>query len=321
MNAHSAASQELRNAIRDAARWYAVLQSPDVSHADQRAWQHWLTEASSHRLAWQEVERVQASLTRVPGQVAAPALRGAALTRRELLNRLGMIAVAAPLGLLAWRLAPWEQWQAQYATATGEQQSLILADGSQLVLNTATSADADFTPRQRRITLYQGEILIQTAPDPQLPARPFLVDTPQGRIQALGTRFTVRSEGDETRVAVLEKTVRVFTGNGNNRRDIHHGEQLRFTRDHLGQTTPAHSSTGSWASGNLMVVDMPLGELVKELARYRSGHLACSKAIAGIKVSGTFPLADTDRALALISQTFPVRQRRLTPYWVKLVAG
>lgn len=51
MNAHSVASQELRNAIRDAARWYAVLQSPDVTHADQRAWQQWLIEASSHRLA------------------------------------------------------------------------------------------------------------------------------------------------------------------------------------------------------------------------------------------------------------------------------
>ncbi|MGJ3257485.1 MAG: FecR domain-containing protein [Alcanivorax sp.] len=317
MNTHPATSQELKNAIRAAARWYAVLQSPDVTHGDQRAWQHWLAETSSHRLAWQEVERVQTSLTRVPGQVAAPALRGAALTRRELLNRLGMIAVAAPLGLLAWRLAPWEQWQAQYATAIGEQQPLILADGSQLVLNTATSADVDFTPSQRRITLHRGEILVQTAPDPQHPARPFQVDTPQGRIQALGTRFTVRSEGDETHVAVLEKTVRIFSGNHS--RDIHHGEQLRFTRDQLGQTTPARISAGSWASGNLMVVDMPLAELVVELGRYRPGHLACSTAVADIKVSGTFPLADTDRALALISQTFPVRLRRLTPYWVKLL--
>lgn len=253
--------------------------------------------------------------------MAAPALHGAALTRRELLNRLGMIAVAAPLGLLAWRLAPWEQWQAQYTTATGEQQPLILADGSQLVLNTATSADVDFTPSQRRITLHQGEILVQTAPDPQHPVRPFLVDTPQGQIQALGTRFTVRSEGDETRVTVLEKTVRILTTNGSNHRDIHQGEQLRFTRNHLGKTTPAHNSAGSWASGNLMVVDIPLGELVEELGRYRPGHLVCSEAIADIKISGTFPLADTDRALALISQTFPVRQRRLTPYWVKLVAG
>lgn len=311
---------ELRNAIRDAARWYAVLQSPDVTHAEQQAWQHWLIEAPSHRLAWQEVERVQTCLTRVPGQVAAPALRGAALTRRELLNRLAMIAVAAPLGLLAWRWAPWEQWQAQYATAIGEQQPLILADGSQLVLNTATSADVDFTPSQRRITLHRGEILVQTAPDPKRPPRPFLVDTPQGRIQALGTRFTVRSEGNETRVTVLEKAVRVVNVSGNERRDVRQGQQLRFSANHLHPVSHSPSGAGSWTSGNLMVVDMPLQDWVAEISRYRPGHLACSDATAGIRVSGTFPLADTDRALTLITETFPVRQRRLTPYWVTLVA-
>ncbi|AFT69503.1 Anti-FecI sigma factor FecR [Alloalcanivorax dieselolei B5] len=321
MTERAALSEELKNAIRDAARWYAVLQSPEVTRADQRAWQHWLTRAPSHRLAWREVERVQASMTRVPGAVAAPVLRDAALSRRELLNRLGMIAVAAPLGLLAWRLAPWQQWQAQYTTATGEQRPLVLADGSQLMLNTATRVDVDFSANHRRISLHRGEILVQTAPDPNSPVRPFLVDCPQGRVQALGTRFLVRREGDETRVTVLEKAVRVRPSGGDSSRDIHQGEQLCFTRDQLGQTLPARANAGSWVTGNLMVVDMPLRELLHELGRYRQGHLSCGDAIADLKISGSFPLSDTDRALNVISQTFPVRQFRLTAYWVTLVPG
>ena len=68
-----------------------------------------------------------------------------------------------------------------------------------------------------------------------------------------------------------------------------------------------------------MVVDMPLRALLAELGRYRRGLLACSDAVAGLRVSGTFPLADTDRALSVITEAFPLRQRRLTDYWVTLL--
>ncbi|MBD3649871.1 MAG: iron dicitrate transport regulator FecR, partial [Alcanivorax sp.] len=85
------------------------------------------------------------------------------------------------------------------------------------------------------------------------------------------------------------------------------------------RTDQLAAGAASWAGGKLMVVDMPLRELLAELGRYRRGHLACSDAVAGLRVSGTFPLTDTDRALGVITEAFPLRQRRLTDYWVTLL--
>ena len=319
MTTRQGIGETLKDAIRDAARWYAVLNAPDVTPADQRGWQQWLADAPEHRLAWREVERVQDSLQRVPGRLAAPALQRATLTRRQVLTRLGMVAVAAPVGALTWQLAPWERWRAQYVTGIGEQRKLVLADGSQLMLNTDTRVDTDYNPRHRLIRLHDGEILVQSAPDPRRPSRPLLVDTPEGRIQALGTRFTVRREAGQTRVTVLADTVRVTSANHPDGRLVQQGEEIRFTAGDLPPTGPAPAGAASWAGGKLMVVDMPLRALLAELGRYRRGLLACSDAVAGLRVSGTFPLADTDRALSVITEAFPLRQRRLTDYWVTLL--
>ena len=319
MTTRQGIGETLKDAIRDAARWYAVLNAPDVTPADQRGWQQWLADAPEHRLAWREVERVQDSLQRVPGRLAAPALQRATLTRRQVLTRLGMVAVAAPVGALTWQLAPWERWRAQYVTGIGEQRKLVLADGSQLMLNTDTHVDTDYNPRHRLIRLHDGEILVQSAPDPRRPSRPLLVDTPEGRIQALGTRFTVRREAGQTRVTVLADTVRVTSANHPDGRLVQQGEEIRFTAGDLPPTGPAPAGAASWAGGKLMVVDMPLRALLAELGRYRRGLLACSDAVAGLRVSGTFPLADTDRALSVITEAFPLRQRRLTDYWVTLL--
>ena len=319
MTTRQGIGETLKDAIRDAARWYAVLNAPDVTPADQRGWQQWLADAPEHRLAWREVERVQDSLQRVPGRLAAPALQRATLTRRQVLTRLGMVAVAAPVGALTWQLAPWERWRAQYVTGIGEQRKLVLADGSQLMLNTDTRVDTDYNPRHRLIRLHDGEILVQSAPDPRRPSRPLLVDTPEGRIQALGTRFTVRRDAGQTRVTVLADTVRVTSANHPDGRLVQQGEEIRFTAGDLPPTGPAPAGAASWAGGKLMVVDMPLRELLAELGRYRRGLLACSDAVAGLRVSGTFPLADTDRALSVITEAFPLRQRRLTDYWVTLL--
>ena len=104
-------------------------------------------------------------------------------------------------------------------TAKGEQRRLQLPDGTQLLLNTATALDIDYSPTLRRLHLYAGEVLITTAPDTQSPKRPFVVDTPAGRAQALGTRFTVRHEADgsdahATRIEVFEGAVELRGSSG-----------------------------------------------------------------------------------------------------------
>jgi len=67
-------------------------------------------------------------------------------------------------------------------------------------------------------------------------------------------------------------------------------------------------------------VDIALGDLLAQLARYRRGHLECAPEVAQLKVSGAFPVDDTDRALAALVSRFPLQLRSRTRYWVRVEA-
>lgn len=312
------AGDRLQRAIHDASDWYAQLNAEDVSEEIKVAWQVWLNEVDIHRDAWQQVESVQKSFAHIPKNFAASALEKTEISRRELLRKFGALAVLAPAAWVGYRVAPWQEWQAEYTTAIGERREFVLLDGSSMALNTDSASDVEFAAQERLIRLHQGEVLVSTAPDVVEIQRPFRVATKHGVIQALGTRFTVRVEADKTYVAVLEKAVRISSDSGISI-ELKKGQQLSFTRSEIGSPEQADISAGSWINGSLMVVNMPLGQLVDELARYRHGVLSCDPSIRNIKISGAFPLENTDQALELLVKVFPVHQRRLTRYWVKIV--
>lgn len=300
--------------LRAAARWHAHFCSGEADEADRRAWGQWLEAHPGHRRAWQRVESLQQSLQRLPGSVSAGALRAAAHrkaadhTRRGVLKGLACVAVGGGGLWLAHRQTPWPQRLASYRTEIGERREWQLADGSRLVLNTDSAADVDFDPRQRLVRLHAGELLIETAKDPQALARPFLVRTGQGTIRALGTRFLVRQQPEGTRVTVLQDRVEIRPEQSAESRLLAAGGQLHFTADGFGlESRVAAEADVAWTRGMLVVADWPLERLAAELGRYRPGRLSCDPAVAGLRISGAFPVNDTDRALAAVAKALPVR--------------
>ena len=47
---------------------------------------------------------------------------------------------------------------------------------------------------------------------------------------------------------------------------------------------------------------LSLTDVCAELSRYRSGILQCAPEVAGLRVSGAYPLTDIDRALAMLEE-------------------
>ncbi|MRN64811.1 iron dicitrate transport regulator FecR, partial [Staphylococcus saprophyticus] len=62
----------------------------------------------------------------------------------------------------------------------------------------------------------------------------------------------------------------------------------------------------------------PLGEVIATLTRYRNGVLRCDPAVAGLRLSGTFPLKNTDAILNVIAQTLSVKIQSITRYWINI---
>ncbi|TBU96579.1 FecR domain-containing protein [Stutzerimonas kirkiae] len=306
-----------RQALRDAAQWHARLgAAPDCARTRER-WQAWHGQAEIHQWAWQRLEQLQDELRRLPAPLARRALADGVTPpgRRTLLKGLVLGLGVSSLAWSGYRQAP--MWLADQRTATGERRSLDLADGTRLTLNTASAVDIRYDDAQRLIVLHVGEILVEkTARDP----RPFRVRSAHGEMRALGTRFNVRQYDDRTELSVLEHTVAVRNAANAEEIRVEAGMRLDFAHGPLPAPRPADPSHSAWSQGRLVIDDWRLDRTLAELQRYRPGFIECADEVAGLRLSGAYPLDDTERALAAIAQALPIRIETRTRYWVRVLA-
>ena len=100
--------------------------------------------------------------------------------------------------------APIDSTNGLYVTAVGQQQSLQLADGSTVQLNTNSQVKVEYNQGYRNIHLLQGQAYFEVAKDPE---HPFRVYAGNGRVQALGTAFTLYLQDSSLNVLVTEGKV------------------------------------------------------------------------------------------------------------------
>lgn len=335
---------------RQAAEWFLLLQSGQATAIEQAQAARWREADAAHETAWQRAEQIMGRLQALPAALAMPTLGRRGQGRRRSARTLALLIAGGPLAWAGWHQARSAGWMAEHRTATGEQREVILADGSRLVLNTATAVDLFFDARERRVRLLRGEILVETAsssatlpsplpslPSPSSPPSPpsptaapprpadgdalpaFVVETSLGRIQALGTRFLVRDLGDRCRVSVLEGAVHIQPDDRTaSPLLLTAGNQAAFTHRDIGRVEALPPDPDSWRRAVLRVDDLRLDAFVAELARYRPGILRCDPAVAGLRISGSFQLRDTDPVLASLAQALPLAIHYRTRYWVTI---
>lgn len=306
-----------RDVLEAAASWYVELRCAPGDPALLGAHSRWLAEDPSHAAAWSRVGMLQSKLDRITPGVGERTLNSAFARRRASLKVLGVLMLVGGSGLLGWQRTPMRALRADEQTAIGEQRGLPLADGSQLQLNTGSAVNIHFDARLRSIELVRGEIAISTRADPL--ARPFLVHTPEGSVRALGTRFVVRSDSQGSQVSVQEHAVEVrpAAAPGHATR-VEAGQCASFDAQGCQAVLPASGDEDAWVQGMLVVHDWPLETFLRELGRYRHGHLGCSKAVAGLRISGAFQLDDSDLILRNLCTTLSLQARHFTRYWVQL---
>ncbi|ATQ75347.1 histidine kinase [Massilia violaceinigra] len=303
--------------LEEAAGWLAQLHSGEAGDADHAACAQWRSLSPEHARAWERAEALMNQLGGLPPALALPLLdRPARRGRRKALATAGAVLAILPAGWLGWRMHA-----AGHRTGHGERRDVLLADGSRVTLNTASAIDVRFDAAQRLLVLREGEILVQTAPDSAAVHRPLRVASAHGRIEALGTRFTVRAQDGRTSVAVLGGAVRIEPAHGASL-TLRAGQQSAFSAS--AAAAPADAGDGAaWTRGMLLADKMPLASLLAELARYRGGVLRCDPALAALPVSGAFPVgsaAEVERALAMLAATYPLQvQARLGGWWMTLV--
>ncbi|WP_341316431.1 FecR family protein [Paraburkholderia sp. IMGN_8] len=330
MNANARPDIPQHIALR-AVEWWMELQSGENTREQKLALARWRAEHADHERAWQHIRSVSnrfKDLTGTADATGAAAARAALTrsrpaTRRANVKALAMLLFTGGAAWIAGEHVPWRAWSADVRTAVGERRTLTLADGTRVTLNTDSAIEIRFSSTERRVHLLRGEIMVATGhSDAGGPLRPFVVETAQGRLQPLGTRFAVRQQSALSRIDVFEGAVRINPFDAHGAAPIMHaGERARFTRDEVSAMEAISENDAAWADGLIVASGMRLADFLNELDRYRPGYLSCDPAVAGLRLSGTFPLADTDRVLETVAGTLPVELVFITRYWVTVRAA
>jgi transmembrane sensor len=292
-----------------AALWRSRQEQPDWSAADQAALDAWLEESTAHRVAWLRMEygwrKVgRLGVLRSPEGAAAPAPRRFIARWRPAAMAAGL-AVVLGLGSL---VATQDLGRKVYATELGGHATVPLADGSKIELNTDTRLRATLAQEQRTVWLDKGEAYFEVAKDP---SRPFVVYAGGRKVTVLGTKFSVRRDGDRVLVAVAEGRVRVdplrpaaaippavVTGG-----DVVIADQIATL------VTPKSAarveSELAWRRGLLMFDKSTLGDAVDEINRYNRKKLVLDDAdAAAIRITGSFEAENVEAFARLLREAF-----------------
>ena len=302
----------MKRILAEAVDWYIRLHDSGVSDTTLAEWRAWLDADPAHSQAWRRIEQLQERIGQAPSSYAAATIEQARGRRRSAVKMLVLLLGAGVVGWQGYRASPMS---ADYSTRVGERRQFTLADGSRVTLDTDTRIDVQFDDQQRLIILRHGEVLIETSKD----ARPLSVQSAEGRIRALGTRFTVRQNEGVTRVSVEAHAVQVYPRLASTEgRRLEEGQMTSFTATEIGPLQPSSAQVSAWTRGLLVAIDWRLEDVLAELSRYRLGYLGCAPEVAELRLSGTFLLDDSEDVLANLADALPVRVRRITRYWVRV---
>ncbi|MEF9899168.1 MAG: FecR domain-containing protein [Pseudomonas sp.] len=306
---NSAQPTETGDREQQALDWFTRLRADDLDDEQMQAFEHW-------RLT-PENARVFAEVELFWQQLEMPARRLHKIERRCAPRSWGGWAVAASIllisGLVMLQLPLLQRLNSDVATAPGERRQIQLADGSKLTLGSASAVDVDLRGPVRKIRLVQGQMFIDVTHD----GRPFVVDVDDAQVQVLGTRFSVSRGHDRDEVVLLKGKVEV-SSRGGDKRMLAPGQRLTLSGNRLDQVENVDAERLlAWRSGQLRVREVPLREVLQQLADYQGSRLLYIDEQVGRRlVSGSFNLDQAASALDALASNQNLHIDNLAGQWM-----
>ncbi len=292
--------------VSRAAQWAAELDGDNISPAQRAACESWCAQDVRHRLAFDRMRALDqrfADLAPAERAALSNSLRRSAKSRRMGAGFAALLLMAGSAWLAGHSLSV-RQYFPDLRTAPGDIREVALADGSTLHVDTDSAVSRSLTGEARLVSLFRGRVMAQVARDP---ARPFIVETADGTATALGTRFSVARDAEGTTVTVIESRVRACATALVRQScvDLRAGDRVRLSNGAIERLPTVDVERASaWSKGWLEADDMPLTEALAELNRYRDRPIRFDPAaLRDMRITGSYPLRDSDRALAAIAET------------------
>ena len=311
----------------EAYAWFAQLDSGNVSAADRAAFKEWINRSPRHAAEFKAVVALSDDLGLL-SELFEPLLQEAEPKAdrplyRPLFASLAALTVVVAIGAFVY--AQFFSVQASrefYSTGIGEYQTVELADGSVVKLNTATTIEVTYSKDRREVRLAKGEAYFDVVSDT---TKPFLVYAGDALAQAVGTAFSLRlyesgtelivtegkvafanlqdSDMTENGVAISDGEIKgsevtanrpILVGEG-------HGASSNVAQGRMQPTklpVNAQQRRLSWTEGLFDFSDTPLPEVVREVSRHTTLQIEIADPeLNNVNFGGVFRIGDVDTLL------------------------
>ncbi|WP_296615432.1 FecR domain-containing protein [Sphingomonas sp.] len=303
-----------------AVEWFARLRDLPVQDSVKAEFAQWKLADPAHARAydeicalWSDLDGLDLSADREPVGAGAADEQIKVAARSGWTWRLMSMAAAIPLLALLGTatLLPEGGPAALLAdarTARGEIRTVDLPDGSTAVLDGSSALSFDMSGPERRVTLVAGRAFFRVR---HLPAQPFSVSAGDAVIRDIGTAFEVSRLPQGNLVSVQEGRVEALLS-GKAPHLLGAGEAL--SANGADSTRVRENAVASWRSHRLVFENMPLGQVLGELGRYRGGWIVVTdRAARDRRLTGSVDTAQPDEALQAIAGMAGLSETRLGP--------
>ena len=344
-------AEEIEN---EASLWLMRLSDGAVSDEHRAEFASWINQSLQHKEAFERLSQFWDNLEftshyldyAVSGRAveakgdARP--ESATTMYRQILTGAIAASILATIGFLTVQFySPEDSFDIAYQTRIGQQQTVDLPDGSQVLLNTDSAMRVELAENARTIWLTKGEAFFDVAPDKDAP---FSVRTDKGTVTAVGTAFSVRVHDDKLDVIVTEGRVALASLSEIDRAP--RAEEILRTGDSLaeGKASPAVEVTAGqsavidrgvkaiayvepdqietsldWQDGVLSFRGETLEQVVEELARYSAMKIEISDPeLRQQQVVAYYTIGDVDRMLEALNVMADIEVERVSEEHIKL---
>jgi transmembrane sensor len=320
---------------QQAAEWFTLMQSEDVSAIDRKALQAWLAEHADHREAFEQVELLWQDLGDLVGTTEGDALRQSVESEsitarlqslfmaplitfknivsvpRYAMSLVAVVCVAVGSLMLPAANAPIT---AYYSTEKGEIETIVLADNTEITLGAKSAIRTHTSDLKRSVELLSGEAFFDVTKDRQ---KPFFVTVDDVLVEVVGTQFNVQKIRDTVNVSVLEGIVNVFEQGSSDSQSVSlpdviltAGQKVVKANDRAFESVRdvLSSDLGAWRLGRLIYRDISLADIVADTGRYFDGKIVLqSNDLADVKVTMTLRTDQVAQLPEMLAQVLPLK--------------
>lgn len=304
---HGNGMSEEDTRTEEALTWF--VRTSDPNFVDWAAFTDWLEQDTENADSYHRIAASDAAVLPLlaklellqDNQLSAPADR-----RRSLRWTGGLALVASLAGVFSFQELRTEE----FLTQPGEQRTVKLPGGNELILNGDTAVTLTGLSR-RDVRVQRGQAYFRLRGKDKLNVTAGDID-----LVDIGTEFEVSRDGRQTRVIVAEGAVLVDPDGAQLR--LNSGQQLE-TFDGATRLRPslaAAGAAGAWARGQLVYVDQAVSAVAADLRRSTGLAMKTNSAIGARRFTGTLNLADVRRDPSTLGPLLGVTMRRAGDGWV-----